>query len=130
MRDDLPDKLPALDAVVQRVLGSLLEKQATVPSSHPLSLNLLRLACNQTSQGARLLRVVWAGKGSRTPASSAVNRAVRLTSGRRPTPPSRSRSWAASTTVMPKDAGPPSAPGQVSLDDLRPILALLDAKLR
>ncbi len=75
-----------LDAEEQRVLGSLLEKQLTVPASYPLSLNALRVACNQTSSrdpvveyddavvqaAARrlkergLVRVVWAGKGSRT----------------------------------------------------------------
>lgn len=44
-----PDSLPALTEAQQRVLGSLLEKQVTVPGSYPLSLNALRLACNQTS---------------------------------------------------------------------------------
>lgn len=77
--------LPVLNAVEQRVLGCLLEKQRTVPASYPLSLNSLRLACNQTSSrdpvmdlserdlqdAARalkdrgLLRLVWAGAGSR-----------------------------------------------------------------
>lgn len=76
---------PPLDAMEQRILGSLLEKQRTVPASYPLSLNGLRTACNQTSsrdpvvdygeneihqclQGLRereLVRPVWAGKGSR-----------------------------------------------------------------
>jgi uncharacterized protein YceH (UPF0502 family) len=32
-----------------RVLCSLVEKEATVPDSYPLTLNALRLACNQTS---------------------------------------------------------------------------------
>ncbi|NNG18362.1 DUF480 domain-containing protein [Naumannella sp. ID2617S] len=74
-----------LDAVEQRVLGSLLEKQKTVPASYPLSLNGLRTACNQTSsrepvtdysdqqldqclrglKDRELVRFVWAGKGSR-----------------------------------------------------------------
>lgn len=78
--------LPVLSAEEQRVLGCLLEKQRTVPASYPLSLNALRLACNQTSSRdpvvdyserelqdtARalkdhgLLRLVWAGAGSRT----------------------------------------------------------------
>lgn len=77
--------LPVLTADEQRILGSLLEKQRTVPASYPLSLNGLRVACNQTSsrdpvtdlddstiesvarelKGRGLLRVVWAGKGSR-----------------------------------------------------------------
>jgi uncharacterized protein len=37
------------DAVEIRVLGSLIEKQRTTPEVYPLSLNALRLACNQTS---------------------------------------------------------------------------------
>ncbi len=75
-----------LDPVEQRILGSLLEKQVTVPASYPLSLSGLRSACNQTSsrepmmdldeqtveQTARelkdrgLLRIVWSDSGRRT----------------------------------------------------------------
>lgn len=78
--------LPALDAVEQRVLGCLLEKQVTVPASYPLTLNALRTACNQASsrdpvmdldeptvevtvralRGRGLVRVVWADTGRRT----------------------------------------------------------------
>ncbi len=32
-----------------RVLACLIEKEATVPDSYPLTLNMVRLACNQTS---------------------------------------------------------------------------------
>jgi uncharacterized protein YceH (UPF0502 family) len=39
----------ALTAEEARVLASLIEKEATVPDSYPLSLNALRLACNQTT---------------------------------------------------------------------------------
>jgi uncharacterized protein len=76
--DDLTD-------VEQRVLGSLLEKQVTVPSTYPLTLKALRSACNQTSsrepvldldeptvertcrslRDRGLLRVVWADVGRR-----------------------------------------------------------------
>jgi uncharacterized protein YceH (UPF0502 family) len=38
-----------LDAAQLRVLGSLIEKQRTTPDQYPLSLNALRLACNQTT---------------------------------------------------------------------------------
>ena len=38
-----------LDAVEIRVLGCLLEKQRTTPDAYPLSLNALRLACNQST---------------------------------------------------------------------------------
>jgi uncharacterized protein YceH (UPF0502 family) len=73
------------DAVEIRVLGCLIEKQRTTPDVYPLSLNALRLACNQatnrdpvvdydeaTVRGAleRLSRKGWtrlaSGPGSRT----------------------------------------------------------------
>ena len=37
------------DAIEIRVLGSLIEKQRTTPGAYPLSLNSLRLACNQST---------------------------------------------------------------------------------
>jgi uncharacterized protein len=37
------------DPVELRVLGSLIEKQRTTPDVYPLSLNALRLACNQST---------------------------------------------------------------------------------
>lgn len=74
-----------LDAIEQRVLGSLMEKQRTVPATYPLSLNALKMACNQTTsrdpithydertiiaaidrlKGRGLVRTVWAGGSSR-----------------------------------------------------------------
>jgi uncharacterized protein YceH (UPF0502 family) len=68
------------------VLGSLLEKERTVPATYPLTLNALRTACNQTSgrdpilevgehevlasidrlKGLGLARIVHAGAGSRS----------------------------------------------------------------
>ena len=79
-------ELPVLEPTEQRILGSLLEKQTTVPASYPLSANALRTACNQTNnrepvldldqqtveQTARalkergLLRIVWSDTGRRT----------------------------------------------------------------
>ena len=38
-----------LDPVEVRILGCLIEKQRTTPDTYPLSLNSLRLACNQTT---------------------------------------------------------------------------------
>ncbi len=38
-----------LSAAEARVLGCLLEKQRTTPDAYPLSLNALRLACNQST---------------------------------------------------------------------------------
>lgn len=78
--------IPDLDPEEQRVLGSLLEKQVTVPASYPLTLNALRTACNQSNSrepvtdydeqtvervGRRLkdrglLRIVWSDTGRRT----------------------------------------------------------------
>jgi uncharacterized protein len=37
------------DAVELRVLGCMIEKQRTTPDVYPLSLNSLRMACNQTT---------------------------------------------------------------------------------
>lgn len=44
-----PHELPVLTAEEQRVLGSLLEKEVTVPGSYPMSVNAVITACNQTS---------------------------------------------------------------------------------
>jgi uncharacterized protein len=41
--------LSELSAPEQRVLGCLIEKRWTTPEQYPLSLNSLRLACNQTT---------------------------------------------------------------------------------
>ena len=77
--------LPVLDAAEQRVLGSLLEKEITVAASYPMSLNSVRIACNQTSsrepivdysedlvhrtlralKDKDLVALVWQGTGSR-----------------------------------------------------------------
>ena len=43
---DAPSE-PRLDAIEIRILGSLIEKQATHPETYPLTLNALVLACNQ-----------------------------------------------------------------------------------
>jgi uncharacterized protein len=79
-------ELPVLEPDDQRILGSLMEKQTTVPASYPLTATALRAACNQTSnrdpvvdldqptveRTARslkergLLRIVWSDTGRRT----------------------------------------------------------------
>ena len=49
---DTPGHAPdprALDEAEVRVLGCLLEKRRTTPDAYPLSLNALRLACNQST---------------------------------------------------------------------------------
>ena len=47
-RPDRPGP-PRLSAEEQRVLGSLLEKEVTVPASYPMTLSAVRTACNQSS---------------------------------------------------------------------------------
>ncbi len=79
-------ELPVLEPEQQRILGSLLEKQVTVPASYPLTANALRAACNQASsrdpvvdfdqqtvervaktlKDCGLLRIVWSDTGRRT----------------------------------------------------------------
>jgi uncharacterized protein YceH (UPF0502 family)/SAM-dependent methyltransferase len=44
-----PTALPVLTAEEQRVLGSLLEKEVTVPASYPMTVTSVRTACNQSS---------------------------------------------------------------------------------
>ena len=44
-------------AVEIRVLGCLIEKQRTTPDQYPLSLNALRLACNQTTNRDPIVRL-------------------------------------------------------------------------
>ena len=45
----MPDSLPTLSLLETRVLGTLVEKQRTVPDTYPLSLNSLVAGCNQKS---------------------------------------------------------------------------------
>lgn len=46
-----------LDAVEIRILGCLVEKQATTPESYPLTLNALVLACNQKTSRDPLMNL-------------------------------------------------------------------------
>jgi uncharacterized protein len=74
-----------LDAAEQRVLGSLMEKEITVPAAYPMSINSVRAACNQASsrdpvvdydeellhktlralKDKELVALTWQGAGSR-----------------------------------------------------------------
>ena len=51
MRGFCPNNVRTVDLTAEeiRVLGSLVEKQRTTPDQYPLSLNALRLACNQST---------------------------------------------------------------------------------
>ena len=44
-----PMQAPPLTSPEQRVLGCLIEKRRTTPDAYPLSINALRLACNQAT---------------------------------------------------------------------------------
>lgn len=56
-----------LSAIEVRILGSLIEKQATTPESYPLTLNALLLACNQKTSREPVMNL----------ASGAVGQALR-----------------------------------------------------
>jgi uncharacterized protein YceH (UPF0502 family) len=45
----MPPPPPELTPPEQRVLGCLIEKRRTTPDTYPLSINALRLACNQST---------------------------------------------------------------------------------
>lgn len=120
-RGPAPTEAPSLSVIEQRVLGSLLEKQVTVPGSYPMSLNGVRSACNQTSsrdpasdydeaeletclrelKARGLVRVVWAGKGSRTlKYHQILDEAVELTA----------EEWAIATVLLLRG---PQSPGEL-----------------
>lgn len=44
---DPPADVPQLDATEARILGSLVEKEATTPENYPLTANAVQVACNQ-----------------------------------------------------------------------------------
>ena len=115
-----------LDEVEQRVIGSLLEKERTVPATYPLTLNALRSACNQTSgrdpimelaeheiasaidrlKGQGLARIVHAGTGARaTKYRQVLDERLTLddgrASGRHPAPAPRARRRPASCAPAP-----------------------------
>ena len=61
-----------LSDVEIRVLGCLLEKQRTTPDAYPLSLNSLRLACNQSTNRDPVVDYDEAVSATRCIASSAA----------------------------------------------------------
>ena len=67
-----------LSTTETRVLGCLLEKQRTTPDAYPLSLNSLRLACNQSTNRDPVVDYDEAGSATRCTAwSAAATRAWR-----------------------------------------------------
>jgi uncharacterized protein YceH (UPF0502 family) len=53
----MPDSLPVLSLAETRVLGTLVEKQHTVPDTYPLSLNALAAGCNQKTSRQPVLEL-------------------------------------------------------------------------
>ena len=43
----MTDSRPSLSLLEARIVGTLIEKQRTVPDTYPLSLNALAAGCNQ-----------------------------------------------------------------------------------
>lgn len=52
-----PSAKPMLDAVEARILGSLVEKEATTPDAYPLTVNAIVLACNQKTAREPLMQL-------------------------------------------------------------------------
>ena len=48
---------PRLNSTEIRILGSLIEKQATSPETYPLTLNALVIACNQKTSREPVMNV-------------------------------------------------------------------------
>lgn len=53
----MPESLPTLTLLETRALGTLVEKQRTVPDTYPLSLNSLVAGCNQKTSRNSVLEV-------------------------------------------------------------------------
>ena len=53
----MSDSVPSLSLLETRVLGTLVEKQRTVPDTYPLSLNTLVVGCNQKTSRNPVLEV-------------------------------------------------------------------------
>src|SRR3989475_5137669 len=53
----MANPLPALSLLETRVLGTLVEKQHTVPDSYPLTLNALVSGCNQKTSRSPVMEV-------------------------------------------------------------------------
>jgi uncharacterized protein len=51
----MTDSIPVLSLLETRVLGTLVEKQRTVPDTYPLSLNALAAGCNQKTSRSPVL---------------------------------------------------------------------------
>lgn len=55
--DNAPAEVPQLTPVEARILGSLVEKEATTPEAYPLTANAVTLACNQKNNREPVLEL-------------------------------------------------------------------------
>src|SRR4051794_21622758 len=62
---------PPLTDVEVRVLGALVEKEATTPDSYPLTMSALTAACNQTTNREPVMQL---GEGEVSEAATALRR--------------------------------------------------------
>ena len=77
---DEPEAL--LDPIEARILGCLIEKQATTPETYPLTLNALVVACNQKTSREPVMKLD-PGRVGQTLRRMEQKRLVRLVSGAR-----------------------------------------------
>lgn len=56
-QDSPASAVPVIDAIEARILGSLIEKEATTPEAYPLTANALVLACNQKNNREPVLEL-------------------------------------------------------------------------
>jgi len=56
----MPSAVPVLSLLETRVLGTLVEKQHTVPDTYPLSLNALVAGCNQKTSRSPVMEAAQA----------------------------------------------------------------------
>ncbi|MGQ0651739.1 MAG: YceH family protein [Betaproteobacteria bacterium] len=78
----MPNPLPELTAVQARVLGTLAEKERTVPDTYPMSLNALVAGCNQKTSRNPVMEVGETEAREALDALKAANLAMESSGGR------------------------------------------------
>src|SRR3954469_24145940 len=78
----MPNPLPTLSPLDTRVLGTLYEKQHTVPDSYPLTLNALVSGCNQKTSRSPLMEASEAEVRASLDTLKAANLVIESSGGR------------------------------------------------
>jgi uncharacterized protein YceH (UPF0502 family) len=78
----MPSPTPQLSLLETRVLGTLMEKQHTVPDSYPMSLNGIVSGCNQKTSRAPVMEVSEAEVQAALDSLKAANFAIESSGGR------------------------------------------------